>query len=73
VHWSVPVPLFTPPRQPNTQFYLYPALLDADAPLRGDVNYATLGATATLTYVRVTDNFYTEGRQLLGQNMTFSL
>jgi hypothetical protein len=73
VHWSVPVPLFTPPRQPNTQFYLYPALLDADAPARGDVNYATLGATATLTYVRVTDNFYTEGRQLLGQNMTFSL
>ena len=73
VHWSTPRPLFVPPVPPATQFYLYPALLDADAPSRGDNNYMTIGKNATLTYVRVTDNFYTEGRQLLGQNFSFSL
>lgn len=73
VNWSEPRVLFTPPSPPGTQFFLYPALLDADAPARGDTNYATIGRTATLTYVRVTDNFYTEGRQLLGVNMTFSI
>lgn len=72
-HWSTPRPLFTPAASPGTQFYLYPALLDADAPSRGDQSYATIGRTATLTYVRVTDNFYTEGRQLMGQNVSFSL
>ena len=72
-HWTPPQPLFTPPALPHTQFYLYPSLLDADAPSRGDQNYASIGQTATLTFVRVTSNFYTEGRQLMGQNITFSL
>ena len=71
-HWAVPVPLFTPPSMPSTQFYLYPALLDANAPARGDNNFMTIGETATLTFVAVRNNFYTEGRQLLGQNFTFS-
>ena len=70
-HWSTPQPLFVPPHQPNTQFYLYPAFLDATAPQRGDSNYATIGQNATLTFVRVTSNFYTQGRQLMGQNFTF--
>lgn len=72
VHWTTPQVLFTPPSDPNTQFYLYPALLDAEAPGRGDMNYATIGTSATLTYVRVTSNFFTEGRQLMGVNMTFA-
>lgn len=72
-HWSAPQPLFLPPSPPRTQFYLYPALLDADAPARGDNNYMTIGETATLTYVAVRDNFYTDGRQLLGQNFSFAL
>jgi len=72
VHWSVPAPLFTPPGALHTQFYLYPALLDAGAPARGDVNYMTIGETATLTFVAVRNNFYTEGRQLLGQNISFA-
>lgn len=72
VHWSVPQVLYDPPAEPHTQFYLYPALLDAGAPARGDAKYATLGQTATLTFVRVTDNFYTEGRQVLGVNVSFS-
>ena len=72
-HWSQPAVLFTPPAMPRTQFYLYPALLDADAPSRGDHNYMTIGASATLTFVAVRDNFYTDGRQILGQNFTFSL
>ena len=52
---------------------LYPALLDADAPSRGDHNYMTIGASATLTFVAVRNNFYADGRQILGQNFTFSL
>ena len=71
VHWSDPKPLFTPPIVPRTQFYLYPALLDADAPSRGDHNFQTIGQAATLTYVRVADNFYTDGRQILGVNISF--
>ena len=58
---------------PHTQFFLYPAFLDPSAPERGDNNYATIGATATLTFVQVTNNFYTEGRNLLGVNFTFGL
>jgi hypothetical protein len=72
VHWSTPELLYMPPVLPHTQFYLYPALLDPSAPSRGDPNYATIGETATLTFVRVTSNFYTEGRQLLGVNLSFS-
>lgn len=72
VHWTAPRVLFEPPRPPNTQFFLYPAFLDADAPARGDHNYATIGETATLTYVAVRSNFYVEGRQLMAQNFSFS-
>ena len=72
-HWSAPQPLYTPPRTPGTQFYLYLALLYADAsgPARGDHNYAAIGQTATLTYVSVTNNFYTEGRQIFGVKISF--
>ena len=31
----------------------------------------TIGKTATLTFVSVRDNFYTDGRQILAQNFTF--
>ena len=72
VHWAPAQVLFTPPSLPNTQFYLYPALLDPDAPARGDLNFNSIGDRAVLTYVRVTNNFYTEGRQLMGQAMVFS-
>jgi hypothetical protein len=71
VHWSPAQVLFRPPSPPGTQFYLYPALLDAEAPGRGDYNYATIGQNATLTYVRVTSSLYQQGRQLMGVNLTF--
>ena len=73
VHWEPARVLFTPPKPPHTQFFLYPALLDPDAPLRGDHNFNTIGETAVLSYVRVTDNAFTQGRQMLGVHINFSV
>jgi hypothetical protein len=60
-----------PDAPPHTNMLTYPALLDAGAPARGDANYATIGETATLTYVRRTENFFTFGAQLMGVNVSF--
>ena len=72
VHWEQPLVLYTPPPATAVQFYSYPKLIDPSAPARGDRNFETIGRDATLTYVTVTDNFFTEGRQIMGVNVTFS-
>eukprot|EP00038_Savillea_parva_P029878 m.74087 g.74087 ORF g.74087 m.74087 type:complete len:431 (-) comp8885_c0_seq2:79-1371(-) len=71
VHWSTPDVLFNPPFFHDDTFFSYPKLMDADAPSRGDRNFETIGQTATLFYVSVTHNFFTEGRQLYAVNITF--
>lgn len=57
-HWEDVRVIYTPPPMAHTQFFLYPALLDPDAPSRGDQNYMTIGQNAVLTFVQVTNNFY---------------
>lgn len=52
----------------HTVFY---CVQDADAPSHGDRNFETIGQTATLFYVSVTHNFFTEGRQLYAVNIMF--
>lgn len=71
IHWSDVEIMYTPPVPPAVHFYSYPTLRDPAAPSRGDRNYGTIGQTATLFYVSVTHNFYTEGRQLYAVNVTF--
>jgi hypothetical protein len=63
-HWEDVRVIYTPPPMAHTQFFLYPALLDPDAPSRGDQNYMTIGQNAVLTFVQVTNNFY--ARPFLG-------
>lgn len=72
VHWERPQILYTPPAAADIQFYSYPKLIDADAPARGDRNFETIGREATVTFVTVTDNFFTEGRQIMGVNVSFA-
>lgn len=71
IHWDGMRELLQPDAPPHTNMLTYPALLDAGAPARGDINYATIGETATLTYVRRTENFWTYGAQLMGVNVSF--
>jgi hypothetical protein len=71
VHWDAVQLLYTPPVPADVNFYSYPALMDPAAPSRGDRNYETIGKTATLFFVSVTHDFYTEGRNLYGINVTF--
>jgi hypothetical protein len=72
IHWDGMHELLQPDAPPHTNMLTYPALLDAGAPARGDLNYATIGQTATLTYVRRTVNFFTFGAQLMGVNVSFA-
>lgn len=72
VKWSSPQRLFTAPVPPGVHFYSYPTIRDANAPSRGDRNFETIGQTATLMYVSVTHNFFTQGRQIYGVNITFT-
>jgi hypothetical protein len=72
VHWDGMRLLVEPDAPPHTNMITYPALLDAGTPARGDANYATIGQSATLTYVRRTVNFWTYGAQLMGVNVSFA-
>lgn len=72
IHWDGMRVLLQPDAPPHTNMITYPALVDSNAPARGDLNYATIGQTATLTYVRRTVNFFTYGAQLMGVNVSFA-
>ena len=63
---------YTPAATSDIQFYSYPKLISVDAPSRGDSKFETIGQTATLTYVTVTDNYFTEGRQIFGVNISLT-
>ena len=72
IHWDAMRLLVQPDAPPHTNMITYPAFLDAQAPGRGDRNFATIGQNATLTYVRRTVDFWTFGAQLLGVNVSFT-
>ena len=72
VHWDGMRLLVEPAAPPHTNMITYPSLLDASAPARGDLNYATIGQEATLTYARRTVDFWTYGAQLMGVNVSFA-
>lgn len=72
--WSPSQIMFDPFKDKNhLQNAAYPSLMDPLAPsVRGDMNFETIGKQATLFYVQITHNFFREGRQLMGVNITFN-
>lgn len=74
LHWSAPQLLYDPYTEsglPHIQNAFYPMLVDAGAPQRGDSNYQSIGANATLLYVQNTPDFFRDGRYVVGVNFTF--
>mmetsp|Transcript_29291 Transcript_29291/g.44971 ORF Transcript_29291/g.44971 Transcript_29291/m.44971 type:complete len:460 (+) Transcript_29291:148-1527(+) len=77
IHWSPAQTMFDPFHEehhnPHLQNAAYPTLMDVNAPIhpRNDMNFETIGQQATLFYVQITHNFFKEGRQLMGVNVTF--